>query len=76
VRQSVSQGVDAGEIRQDVGVDLNNVVGNLQRDLAAGQQVDLHQRVAEIRDKIATRFREGAITLNRADTLISLLPKV
>jgi serine/threonine-protein kinase len=76
VRQSVSQGVNAGEIRQDVGLDLDNVVGNLQRDLARGQQVDLPQRVAEIRNKIATRLREGAITQNRANTLISLLPKV
>jgi serine/threonine-protein kinase len=76
VRQSVSEGVNAGEIRQDVGVDLDNVLGNLQRDLARGQQVDLRQRVEEIRSKIATRFREGGITLNRANTLNSLLSRV
>jgi serine/threonine-protein kinase len=76
VRQSVVEGVNAGEIRRDVGQDLDNVVSNLLRDLAGGQAADLARRVGEIRNKIATRFREGGITQNRANTLISLLPTV
>lgn len=74
VRQSVVEGVSAGEIRRDVGLDLDNVLNNLMRDLAGGKEVDLSERVGKIRNKIATRFREGGITQNRANTLISLLP--
>jgi len=76
LRRSVSAGVAEGEIRSDAGVDLNNLVTNLQRELATGQPMDLQQRVAELRSKIATRLRDGGLTQSRASTLNAILSTV
>jgi serine/threonine protein kinase len=76
MQRTVDQGVTAGEIRSDVGVDLGNLITNLKNELTSGQPVDLRQRVAELRAKIATRVGEGAITQARADKLNAILSDV
>ncbi len=70
LRTSVNQGVAVGDIRSDVGVDLNNVITNMQNAI---DSPDFHQQVLALRDKIATRLREGALTQSRANTLDSIL---
>jgi hypothetical protein len=76
MQRAVDQGVTAGEIRSDVGVDLGNLITNLKNELTSGQPVDLRQRVAELRAKIATRVGEGAITQGRANKLNAILSDV
>jgi serine/threonine-protein kinase len=66
----------AREVRPDVAVDLDNVITNLLGELAAGERVDLRQRVTQLRTKIDTRRREGGITNARADRLTATLPTV
>jgi hypothetical protein len=60
-----SEGVAEREIRSDVGVDLDNVLGNLRRDLQQKSSVDLRARVAEIHNKISARLGEKALTPSR-----------
>ena len=76
MRRSVDQGLAASEVRVDVAVDLDNVIGNLQAQLANGTQVDVNQRVSELRTKIAQRVREGGLAQNRADDLTQALSAV
>ncbi|GAB3815363.1 hypothetical protein GCM10027605_62530 [Micromonospora zhanjiangensis] len=57
----VDEGVSTGVIRDDVGLDLRNVIHNLRTDLTRGEPVDLGARTATLREKIATRTGEGGI---------------
>ncbi|WP_396449735.1 hypothetical protein [Actinomadura sp.] len=72
LRSSVYQGVAAGDVRDDVGLDLTNVIeGMLDR-----QWSPLDRRradVAYLQHKIATRTREGAISSGRAEKLHLIL---
>ncbi|MEU8125541.1 hypothetical protein AB0C21_43135 [Spirillospora sp. NPDC049024] len=72
LRRAVDEGVAAGEVRDDVGVDLGNVIeGILDR---RGRSLDrLRADVAGLRHKIAARTREGAITGGRAERLRQIL---
>ncbi len=70
----VDQGFAAGEIRSDVAVDFNNLVTNLRNDLMAGSRVELGVRVADLRSKIYTRLREGALSHRYAEVLSDSLP--
>jgi serine/threonine-protein kinase len=76
MRRSVDEGLAASEVRVDVAVDLDNVIGNLQAELARGAHVDVDQRVGELRTKIAQRVREGGLAQNRADDLTQALSDV
>jgi hypothetical protein len=49
-----------GDVRTDVAEDLQNLITNLQRDMAAGS-VDLAHAVEQLRNKVETRAREGAL---------------
>jgi eukaryotic-like serine/threonine-protein kinase len=69
MRHTVDEGLVAREVRMDVAVDLDNVIGGLQQQLTAGDPVDVDQRVGELRKKIADRVREGGLTKPRADLL-------
>lgn len=73
LQNTVDQGVATDEIRSDVGLDLRNVITNLKNDLGSGGPVDLRDRAGEIRTKIATRVREGAIARDRAGAMNALL---
>jgi serine/threonine-protein kinase len=75
-QRTVDQGVAAGEVRSDVGLDLKNVLGNLRRDLQQNPSVDLRARLAEIHTKIDTRLSENALTASRAERLHAVLNEI
>lgn len=68
LRHAVDEGVAAGDVRDDVGLDLGNVI---ERMLDHGRRS--RADVASLRHKIATRAREGAITGGRAEQLRVIL---
>jgi hypothetical protein len=70
----IGAGLTAGEIRADVGLDLRNQLRNLTA--AVSGQDDLAPPVARLREKVAIRLREGAISreyAGRLDTAIAEL---
>ena len=69
LRQSVDEGLAASEVRVDVAVDLDNVIGGLQAKLSQGHLLDVDRELAELRSKIAQRVAEGGIAKKRADLL-------
>jgi eukaryotic-like serine/threonine-protein kinase len=73
MRRSVDEGLAASEVRVDTAVDLDNLIGSLQAELAAGRPVNVGQRVSELRTKITQRVREGALAPARADELTRAL---
>jgi eukaryotic-like serine/threonine-protein kinase len=75
-RNTVDQGVTAGEIRSDVGLDLDNVLDNLRRDLQQDASIDLHARLADIHHKIDTRLGENALTPSIAERLHAILNEI
>jgi serine/threonine protein kinase len=76
MRRTVDEGLAASEVRADVAVDLDNLISGLQAELAAGSHVNVNQRVAELRTKIAQRVREGGLARTRADVLTQTLSAV
>ena len=62
IRATIRHGVADGQIRQDVGVDLDNLIQPIQAGLTAGNTAQVPQLVAGLRAKLATRLSEGAIT--------------
>ncbi|WP_207929401.1 hypothetical protein, partial [Actinomadura sp. 6K520] len=74
LRFAVNEGVETGDVRDDVGLDLNNVIENIldrPRDALESRRAD----VAHLQHKIATRAREGAIDGDRADELHHILER-
>ncbi|GAA1783532.1 hypothetical protein [Actinomadura chokoriensis] len=72
LRSAVYQGVADGDVRDDVGLDLTNVIeGMLRRPWSP---LDRRRAdVAYLRHKISTRAREGAISGGRAEELRLIL---
>jgi eukaryotic-like serine/threonine-protein kinase len=64
VQRSIDQGVASGQMRPDVGQDLDNLVFNLRSAIGSGgDPTDLAQRVQALREKVEQRTTEpGAIT--------------
>jgi serine/threonine-protein kinase len=62
IRETIRRGVADGQIRQDVGVDLDDLIQPIQAGLAAGNTAQVPGMVAGLRTKLATRLAEGAIT--------------
>jgi eukaryotic-like serine/threonine-protein kinase len=63
VRRSIDEGVAAGQIRPDVGTDLDNLVGNLRGALTSDRRGDLPHRIDQLQGKLQKRLGEpGAIT--------------
>ncbi|MEU4568100.1 protein kinase [Micromonospora sp. NPDC023956] len=73
--QLIDAGVTAGEIREDVGLDLDNHLRNLTSAAAVGQH-DVTQSVAQLREKVARRVSEGAITPGYARQLDTALQRL
>jgi serine/threonine protein kinase len=69
LRHSVDEGLAASEVRVDVAVDLDNLIGGLQDQLTTGRQVDVDKKLSELRTRIAQRVSEGGIARHRADLL-------
>ncbi|MFI7605807.1 protein kinase [Micromonospora sp. NPDC049366] len=65
VESLIGSGLRAGEIRSDVGLDLRNELRNLSMSVGGGG-VDLGPPVARLREKVAVRLREGAISRSYA----------
>ena len=55
----IADGLAAGQIRSDVGIDLRNL---LRIAATATNQADLTVAVARLRDKIGERQREGSVS--------------
>jgi hypothetical protein len=62
IQATVRHGVASGQIRQDVGVDLSNLLQPVQADLAAGNTAGVAQLAGALKAKLAARLGEGAIT--------------
>jgi serine/threonine-protein kinase len=62
IRGTLQRGVTDGQVRQDVAVDLDNLLQPIQSDLAAGNSGAIPQLVAGLRTKLAARLSEGAIS--------------
>lgn len=73
LRQAVNRSDLAGKIRQDVALDLRNVIGNLENDLTSGHAVDVRQRLTDIEQKISTRLREGGLDTQTAANLTKII---
>ncbi|QDY10381.1 serine/threonine protein kinase [Micromonospora sp. HM134] len=61
MRRLIDDGVRTGEVREDVGLDLRNVLANLTRSAAEGRS-DVPAQVAALREKVTRRIDEGGIT--------------
>ncbi|MBM7082751.1 serine/threonine-protein kinase [Micromonospora humidisoli] len=61
LRRLIDDGVRTGEVREDVGLDLRNVLANLTRSAAAGSS-DVPAQVTALREKVTRRVDEGGIT--------------
>jgi serine/threonine-protein kinase len=72
VISAVRAGQVSGHIRDDVAVDLINLL----RQLDGAPPADLGRRVAELRQKIRDRVNEGALTRIYADELRNRLDRV
>ncbi|MER7416293.1 protein kinase [Micromonospora peucetia] len=71
----IGAGLDDGGIRSDVGLDFRNELRNLT-DAARARSGDLGERIIQLREKVAVRRGEGAITdayARRLDSAISAL---
>jgi eukaryotic-like serine/threonine-protein kinase len=73
VQRSVDEGIAAGEIRDDVAHDLDNLIGELHERLADGRLGSAQDRVEKLRRKLEERAQEGAITPARAADLSQAL---
>jgi hypothetical protein len=73
VQRSVDEGIAAGEIREDVAHDLDNLIGELHERLADGRLGSARERVEKLRRKIEERIQEGAIAPARAEDLSQAL---
>ncbi|WBB79414.1 serine/threonine-protein kinase [Micromonospora sp. WMMD882] len=73
--QLIDAGVDSGEIRSDVGLDLANLLRNLTLAAADGEG-DVTGAVAEMRAKVARRVSEGGITPGYARQLDAALDRL
>ncbi|MEU4770627.1 serine/threonine-protein kinase [Micromonospora sp. NPDC023644] len=71
----IDAGLDDGGIRPDVGLDFRNELRNLT-DAARARSGDLGERIARLREKVAIRRGEGAVTdayARRLDSAITAL---
>ncbi|SCL64765.1 serine/threonine-protein kinase [Micromonospora peucetia] len=71
----IGAGLDDGGIRPDVGLDFRNELRNLT-DAARARSGDLGERITQLREKVAVRRGEGAITdayARRLDSAITAL---
>jgi hypothetical protein len=67
IQATIRHGVASGRIRQDAGVDLDNLLQPVRADLAAGNTAGVSQLVGALKAKLATRLGEGALTKAAAE---------
>jgi hypothetical protein len=71
--RTIRRDVATGQMRQDVGVDLNNLIQPVQAELAIGEPVSTGELADALRAKVQTRLSEGAVTPAAARALDSEL---
>jgi len=67
--RTIAADVTSGQVRQDVGVDFDNLIQPVKTDLAAGQPAPVTQLATTLREKLWTRVGEGAVTVSAATVL-------
>lgn len=74
----IEEGKQANEIRDDVAVDLQNMVRHLRESVSRGTAVDVASEARRIQEKVDTRRGEGGnpISGSRADLLDAELAKL
>jgi eukaryotic-like serine/threonine-protein kinase len=75
VYQLVEDGRAGGAIREDVAVDLHNLIDNLELQLAAGS-TDLPSATRQLRSKVETRTAEGTLGQTVADEIHAVLDQL
>ena len=66
---TIAADVTSGQVRQDVGVDFDNLIQPVKTELAAGQPAPVAQLATTLREKLWTRVSEGAVTVSAATVL-------
>ncbi len=67
--RTIAADVASGQVRQDVGVDFDNLIQPVRTALAAGQRAPVAQLATTLREKLWTRVSEGAVTVSAATVL-------
>ena len=67
--RTIAADVASGQVRQDVAVDMGNLIEPVKAELAAGQTAPVAQLAATLREKLWTRVSEGAVTVSAATVL-------
>jgi eukaryotic-like serine/threonine-protein kinase len=68
---TIAADVADGQVRQDVGVDFDNLIQPVKTELAAGRPAPVAQLATTLREKLWTRVSEGAVTVSAATVLSS-----
>jgi len=66
---TIAADVASGQVRQDVGLDFDNLIQPVKTELAAGQPAPVAQLATTLREKLWTRVSEGAVTVSAATVL-------
>jgi serine/threonine-protein kinase len=75
VYQLVEDGRERNAIREDVALDLHQLIENLRRELASGT-TDLSAATALLREKVQTRAEEGALAWDSAEEIHAALDQL
>ncbi|WP_213452499.1 serine/threonine-protein kinase [Rhizomonospora bruguierae] len=75
VRALIDEGVSAGAINPDAGLDLRQLVGNLQADARSAPSQTAEQ-IRALRNKVSTRANEGRISDQYASVLDAKLQQL
>ncbi len=67
--RTIAADVASGQVRQDVGLDMDNLIQPVKMELAAGQPAPVTQLATTLREKLWTRVSEGAVTVSAATVL-------
>ena len=67
--RTIAADVASGQVRQDVGLDFDNLIQPVKTELAAGQPAPVAQLATTLREKLWTRVSEGAVTVSAATVL-------
>ena len=75
VRDIVAEGFARGDMSDHVALDLHQLIDNLQYEVENGE-VELATGLAELRDKVRTREREGTLGASSAAELYAALDQL
>ncbi|HLU32908.1 MAG TPA: serine/threonine-protein kinase [Natronosporangium sp.] len=75
VRDIVAEGFARGDMSDHVALDLHQLIDNLQYEVENGE-VELATGLAELRDKVKTREREGTLGASSAAELYAALDQL